>query len=322
MNDMKAYANVFDGIKPWSGQLPEGFTVDFVGTLIDLKFRTIFPVAAELTGGKFVQTRLPIMSDGEGWFEGVNWVAAARDAHDYFVMITLGACYGGQAVGSYRALQLINPMPSKFVAVEGDPENVDWMKQHMRDNGMDPEAHWLVQAAINGSNNPVLFPVGWPGMGIQNCFSTNEDTSRKVYADDIIASGKAEEAIRNILVSNSTGIMKDMVPGADYKGEIKIVSAVTLKDLLGPFDVVDYLESDIQQSEILVFPPYMDLLRKRVRRIHIGTHGIDVHKTLHDLFVQKGWNIVFSFEPNGSFTTDIGSFTTNDGVLTVRNPDL
>src|SRR5262249_480734 len=115
MNDLAQYVNVFDGIKPWAGELPAGFTVDFVGTLIDLKFRTIYPVRPELTGGKFVQTRLPtIVDEGECWFEAVNWVEAARAARGQFVMITLGACYGAQAVGSYRTLQLLNPMPSKF----------------------------------------------------------------------------------------------------------------------------------------------------------------------------------------------------------------
>ena len=52
-----------------------------------------------------------------------------------------------------------------------------------------------------------------------------------------------------------------------------MVSAVTLQDILGPFDSVDYVESDIQQSEILVFPPSMQLLKRKVRRVHIGTHG-------------------------------------------------
>ncbi len=104
--------------------------------------------------------------------------------------------------------------------------------------------------------------------------------------------------------------------------EIKLVSATTLADVLGPFDRVDYLESDIQQSEILVFPPFIDLLKRKVRRIHIGTHGKDVHRTLHGLFEQHGWEIVFSYEPNNKFDSPLGGFVTNDGVLTVVNPVL
>jgi hypothetical protein len=252
----------------------------------------------------------------------MNWVEAARAARDRFVMITLGACYGGQAVGSYRTLQMLNPMPSKFVAVEGDPENIAWTAIHMRDNGMDPEAHWLLQAAVNDSNNPVLFPVGWPGMGIQNCVATNELHSREIYANELISAGGAEKALRNLLIKNTTGIQKDLLPGENYLAEIKVVSAVTLQDILSPFDFVDYLECDIQQSEIVVFPPFMDLVKRKVRRLHIGTHGMDVHTTLLELFKKDDWEIVFNYEPNSKFTSPMGDFSINDGVLTVRNSGL
>jgi hypothetical protein len=131
-----------------------------------------------------------------------------------------------------------------------------------------------------------------------------------------------EDAIKNLLLHNTTGIKKDLVPGENFTAEIKVMSAVTLKDVISPFDLVDYLESDIQQSEILVFPPFIDLLRRKVRRIHIGTHGKDVHEALYKLFETDGWEIVFSFAPNSEFQTSLGNFVTNDGVLTVRNPRL
>ncbi len=146
--------------------------------------------------------------------------------------------------------------------------------------------------------------------------------ARKEYADTFINANRAAEALRNLLMHNTTGLMRDLVPGRNVMAEIKLVSSITLAELLGPFEVVDYLESDIQQSEILVFPPFMDLLRKKVRRIHIGTHGKDVHWQLHDLFADKGWEMVFSYEPNARHQSALGSFETNDGVLTVRNPDL
>src|SRR5262249_20930640 len=144
------------------------------------------------------------------------------------------------------------------------------------------------------------------------------------YVKELISRGNVEKSLRNLILYNTTGVTKDLVPGTNYnfKAEIKLMSAITLRDVLSPFDVVDYVESDIQQSEIVVFPSYIDLLRKKVRRVHIGTHGIDVHRALHKQFAKSGWTIVFNYEPNSSFTTELGSFTTNDGVLTVRNPDL
>jgi hypothetical protein len=57
-----------------------------------------------------------------------------------------------------------------------------------------------------------------------------------------------------------------------------------------------------------------------VRRIHIGTHGKNVHNALSGMFYRDGWRIVFDFEPNSSHTFPSGSFDLNDGVLTVLNP--
>jgi FkbM family methyltransferase len=326
MNRLEDFAGVFDAIQPFAGDVPQGYAVDFLGILTDARFRTMFGVDPATVGGCHVTTKVPRPDDGDGhgedWIERVNWFAAARDARDRFVMITLGANYGAQAVGSIRALQLINPLPYKVVAIEPVPENYAWMVQHLRDNGIDPEEQWLLQTAINDSNKPVFFPVGSPGTGTQNCVTTNEPAARRAYADDLIGSGRAESALRNLLNDSTTGIIKNLVPGRKFEAEIKLVSAVTLKDLLGPFELVDYIEADIQQSEILVFPPFMDLLKRKVRRIHIGTHGKELHWSLHELFKQEGWEVIFSYEPNASFTSAMGSFKTNDGMLTVRNPGI
>jgi hypothetical protein len=212
-------------------------------------------------------------------------------------------------------------MPFRLVAVEPDPENMAWTRRHFRDNGIDPDQQWLVQAALSDTNAPVFFPVGSPGSGAQNCFATNERRAREDYVRRLTAQG-AEEALRNLLLHNTTGIRKALVPDGGFSGEVKLLSSITLGEVLGPFDFVDYLESDIQQSEALVFPPFMEALKRKVRRVHIGTHGRDVHQMLHGLFAKAGWDIVFSYEPNAAFDTALGSFRTNDGVLTLRNPAL
>jgi len=100
------------------------------------------------------------------------------------------------------------------------------------------------------------------------------------------------------------------------------VSSITLADVLSPFDFVDFLEADMQQSEIVVFPPCMELLKQRVRRVRIVTHGGDVHAELAGLLRRDGWSIVFDYAPNSEFDTPIGKFSTNDGVLSAVNNNL
>lgn len=327
MNDLGRYAGVFDFIQPWGGEVPVGYRVDFLGTLTDLSFEQAWGVDPNAGGGGYLQTVPPVPGqspdqNGEFWFEAADWVLAANDAHDSYVMVTLGACFGYQAVGAYRALQLLNPMPCKLVAVDPIPENIEWVRRHFLDNAIDPDDHWLVQAAVSDSNEPVFFPVGSTGVGLQNCVSTNGRSARESYVRETLEQGRSKQALRNLLLTNSTGITKDLLAGHNFLAEIKLVSALTLADILGPFDRVDFVEADMQESEITVFPPYINLLKKKVRRVHLGTHGRDTHWTLHNMFAENGWEIVFSFAPDGTHESELGTFKTNDGVLTVRNLDL
>jgi hypothetical protein len=323
-NALEDYQPLLDVLGPWRGMIPKGFRVDFFGILTDANFRTLFGIDPATIGGEYTTTEVPKLlgDNGEWWFEAINWIEAARAARDHFVMITLGAAYGAQAVGAHRVLQMINPMPSKLTAVEPVPENHLWLRKHFRDNGLDPDQHWIVSAAISDTNDPVYFPVGGAGSGANNCIATDTLSERKSLLDGLIAQGRATEVLCNIMLHNTTGVMKDLLPGQGIDGEIQVLSAVTLRDLLSPFERVDYLEADIQQSEARVFPPYIELLRKKVRRIHLGTHGAETHSMLHTLFEERGWEIVFSYPPDGVYDSRIGSFSLNDGVLTVRNPDL
>ena len=325
VNNLEPFAHTLDDLAGWSGEVPKGFVADFIGVLTDARFLRPWGIDdPAAVGGGYETSSPPSIQNGEPWFEAVDWVMAAREAKGRFVMMTLGACWGAQAVGSYRTLQLLNPMPSTLVAVEPVPENYEWIKQHFRNNGIDPDAHWLVPHAIADTIDPVLFPIGAAGSGAQNAIATNHTAARQQYVDMFSSGGEeaTKTALSNLLLNNTTGIVRDLVEGYNFMAEIKLVSAITLRELLTPFERIDYLEADMQQSEIIVFPPFIDLLRKKVRRIHIGTHGKDVHWTLHDLFADNGWEIVFSFEPNARFDTVLGSFETNDGVLTVVNPDL
>lgn len=322
MNELKQYIDVLKDISPWSGRVPAGFTVDFLGIATAKEFLVygFHPAFVDNAEIRMQRPRLGHGKNGEFWFEAVDWILSAKEAREHFVMITLGALYGYQAVGCCRALQMVNPLPCKLVAVEPIPENVEWVKRHMRDNRIDPDDQWIVQAAIGATNEPAFFPVGSPGLGAQNLIAANRDDARSQYFDELVATGRVEEALESLLLDNSTGLRKNILPDHDSPGEIRLVSTVTLDDILGPFARVDLLEADIQQSEIIVFPAFRELLKKKVHRIHLGTHGQDVHDTLHRMFAEDGWEIVFSYGPEALHQTEVGSFTTNDGILSVRNP--
>ena len=230
MNDLEKYASIFADIQPWSGTVPAGFIVDFLGTLTAKDFLGPWGHHPLFVDGNQLTVPRPTL-DGvdkncEFWFEAADWVLAAREARERFVMVTLGALYGYQAVGSQRALQRLNPMPSKLVAVEPIPQNMAWVRRHMIDNGIDPEAQWLIEAAISDRNEPVFFPVGSPGLGAQNCIATNERDARQRYFQEFVAQGRTEEALRNLLLRNTTGLEMDIIAGQGHMGEIKLISSV------------------------------------------------------------------------------------------------
>lgn len=324
MNDVDKYRSVFDQIVPYSGTPPKGYVVDFLGTLTDFKFREPSGDDPSRANGEWVSTALPDLErDGEAWFEAVNWVLSAKESsRSSYTMFTLGACYGAQATGAAAALKILNPKQFKLVAVEPEPTNIAWTMEHFADNEISEDQYWIVPLALGENCEPVFFPVGSPGSGAQNSFSTNERAARKNYLEYFKKAQKTEIALENLLLDNKTGLQKLLVEGTAFDSEIKLLSGVDLNFLLGAFEFVDFIESDMQQSEILVFPASRKLLKKKVKRIHIGTHGKDVHRELHKIFISDGWEVQFSYEPNSKNKTNYGYFHLNDGILTVTNPSL
>ena len=304
-------------ISPWSGIVPDGHVVDFLGILTPGKFlwnkTGPFPEHHESTSLPTLQTH------GEGWFEIADWLASAHDATGRYVVISVGAAFGYQLVGAWKALQAINPMPSLLVAVEPVAENCNWARSLMTLNGIDPDDHWIIQAAVGQDHEPILFPVGAPGSGLTDCIGTNSPESRLAYFELLRSRGYSERVLENMLLHNSTGITQDL--GKGYSGEIKIVSSVTLRDLLLPFDRVDLLEADIQ-TESIVVTPFMDLISRKVRRIHLGTHYRETHEQLRALLSDAGWDISFDYLPNSHYDTERGPVDLNDGIISARNPRL
>lgn len=279
MNNLEEYADIFSGLTPFKGYVPKDFGANAFGCLGNQYLFESYGKERPVVGDREMETELPSLNAGEFWFEAVNWVETAREASGRYVMMTLGACFGAQAIGAYKVLQMVNPMPSKLVLVEPEPENFKRMTQNLTDNSIDPDDHWLVNTAITGGCDPAIFPVGAPGSGSQNCFLSNSAEMREQLVDVARQTGAYQQYLENILRHNKTGLQYELFPGQElsYVGELAFVSAISLRELLGPFDFIDYLEADLQQSEIQVFPPFIEQLTKKVRRIHLGTHGQDTH---------------------------------------------
>jgi hypothetical protein len=83
---------------------------------------------------------------------------------------------------------------------------------------------------------------------------------------------------------------------------------------------VDLIDLDVQGAELEVLEAAAGELDKKVKRVHIGTHGRTVEEGLRSLFRRLGWQCLRSFECASSVKTEWGTISFQDGVQTWVNP--
>ena len=120
-----------------------------------------------------------------------------------------------------------------------------------------------------------------------------------------------------------------------------------LSDPLVP-PIVDMIDTDIQGGEEFIFDGHMELLSERVKRVHVGTHGLGNYKFLEApgwapgealgntlekkveaVFAAAGWTQIFAHhrqtlecEPDNWSHTPWGPICFADGALSFENPRL
>lgn len=313
--------DLFDGIEPWKGEVKKGRRRNFIGALHPVEpwdREKTFPDETE-----YQETELPRVNWGESFFEWVSTLMAVRRARHRFTVVSLGAHFGGPLVDAALALQALNPMPFFLVGVEADPHMCAMLDEHFRENGIDPDDHWIINCAVNDTNRPVVFPVSEMRTGA-NSMLHSIDQYEQLF-ESIRQAGKCEEILRNVLTDASTQLyipLANMEGTPEARGELRFVSTVTVADVLGPLPFVDYLEIDMQQAEEWTLPPARELLKRKVRFMHLGTHGVRLHRDMADMFAADGWEVLVDLTPDTKFDTPEGAFSTCDGVLIAYNPLL
>jgi hypothetical protein len=308
-------AGLFADFSPWCGIAPAGQVRNFLG-VVRPRGVGVDPSAP----ARAVTTELPTLRWGEGYYEWVTIHRAASAAIDRFTAVSLGAHFGGPLVNAAKLLGRLRPgVPFKLVAVEGDPSMCALAAAHFRDNGIDPADHAIVNAVIAADNRPVPFTVSAVRTGSNVAF---HGRAERQYIADLVVRNKLEAAVATGLLLDGTTGLTTRLPGTEIGCEIAMASAVTVADVLGPLGVVDYLEIDIQSSEAVALPPAMALLDRKVRWIHLGTHGGDGHVAMRGLFRDHSWAIEADLLPETTYAIPGGSFRTQDGVLSLCNRRL
>ena len=287
----------------WEGEVPTGFTVDFLGVKTRVKYtEKMVAGGTEERSPYFSQTPLPVFD--EEYFEWVDVIEAVKAARDEFVMIELGAGYGRWLVRAVAALRQLNPIPFNLVAVEAEPTHFEWLQEHLRDNDIDPKGQTLIEAAVNDTGDPVKFcvgnPSGWYGQSIAP--GTPAHRLWRIFL-----------RARSLLGAGRTRI-------GEQDGGTMLVRGITLNTILRDLPRVDLVDLDLQGAELDVLGASVERLDAQVKRVHIGTHGADIEDGLRALFRAHGWRLVNDYPCHSRSSTPYGEIEFQDGVQTWVNP--
>jgi FkbM family methyltransferase len=235
----------------WSGEGKKGYWTDFLGT----KTRCSYLPAAYSTLSGVVDG--PPTNSNAHFHTVSEWTATLRAAveakNNHFVVVELGAGWGPWLVSGARAAQRLGIKNVLMAGVEGSAEHFAFLRQHLQDNGFDPDEHVLIHGVVGATDSIAKFP------------------KLRVPSEEWGASADFGHAM--------TGV------------EMEEVNSVAVATLLKMLPTVDLVHCDIQGAEFEALSAARSELNERVRRLVIGTHGRKIEADLLDLFSSGGWRL-------------------------------
>jgi FkbM family methyltransferase len=273
--------------EPWQGEADGRFCYDFLGIKTDPKFRPQF--RPDRPGR--LKTSYP--PPHNAYFELVfvlDSLAACSDS-SRFTMIELGAGYGPWLVTAHRAEQLSGGRPVDLVGVEMVPRHYEWMREHLRNNGIDPEEHRLIHAAVSDREGEALY---------QPEKDSHFDYGQYVIGRRARRPGKSETA-------------------SDDPLRPVWVPCIGLSGLLRDYDRIDLMHVDIQGEELRAIASAIGELSARVRRLIVATHSRRIHRELRRLLIEAGLECRYDFRLRKRERTTFGDVQFLDGLLAFVN---
>lgn len=247
----------------------------------------------------------PIEEEYFEWIALLESVVAARNSYN---MAEIGAGYGRWAVRAACAVRQYSNLPFRLIAVEAEPMYFRWLSRHLRDNGIDPNQHRVIHAAVTDRRGVVSFYVERPAGHEQ--LSEPWFGQAIAYSADFAADAAPREYCGLPLRKHADGYSSVPVP------------CLTLPDVLEGCHLVDLVDMDIQGEELKVVSSSTGLLDAKVKRLHIGTHSAEIEEGLRKLLRKRGWELLADYGCLGVRETPYGPVRFQDGVQTWLNPRL
>ena len=269
----------------YDGRRPmEGHLVNFLGVAMSTRF---MPHIAN-RGGQLDEIPIPANyhADMAEWASALRAVELANRS---FSMIELG-CGWGCWMNNTGVVAKRRGLKVHVIGIEADEGHLEFAREALATNGIAASEYTLLRGVAAARPGFALFPrqdAAGGEWGLEPVFNA---TATEV--DEALSSGKFDK-----------------------------VCLVPLEEALGDRKEVDLLHIDIQGGEADLVRDSMDLLKRRVGYMVIGTHSREIEGRLFGDLLTAGW--IIEVERPAIFTiTPHGPQTTVDGVQGWRNPRL
>jgi len=273
-----------------------GFIADSLGVRTRVQ---ALPDPLHRRGGETIGLPVPEDTFHAEAIEYIGLLKSVAAAGHRYTALELGAGWGPWLVAGAVTAKRIGIGDIRLYAVEGDPEHCAAMRQHFLDNGLDPDDHTLLNAAVGAERGVARWPRG-------------SKSSNNTWGMRPARQGSAADAR---YLGKSGGSAK----------HYRDIEVLAIADLLRREERWDLVHIDIQGWEAAVCQAGLPLLTERAKYVVVGTHSRKLDGDVVQLFWQAGWVLEnekptrFRFRANGR---ELENMTEADGTQVWMNPKL
>ncbi len=285
---------VFSRFRQFSGVVPAGYHIDFVGSQISHKFIAGQGFASYPECRTVENYSYPMFD--EEYFEWIDLLESVVAASKNYTMIELGSGYGRWVVRAALAAQQYDPKLSCTLGRCRGGANRVWMDEGTFP-AQRPEAPSSLPAARRGDES---------GRARSNFILVGRLAARMTLAPDAWY-GQSLSKDYEVAESKSAGKYKGFKVLRYKSGWRSIrIPGVSLKSILKKFDRVDLIDLDIEGEELPSLTAVAAELDAKVKRLHIGTHGKEIEAGLRALLTAHGWECRIDYSLFSTYDTPFG----------------
>jgi FkbM family methyltransferase len=282
---------IFDQFRPVPAAAAKGFVADFLNVRTRVSF---FQNELEHHDGE----RLGLPIPGDFRAETIEWLGllrSAADARGAYVAMELGAGYGPWLVSGAAAARHLDIESMRLYAVEADSDHFAFMRQHFLDNGLDPDDHTLLNAAVGAKAGTARWP---------RSKNTPFEWAARPAREHNVSDAKYNSGRLNCFV------------------EVPVLAATELIEREPRWDLVHI---DLQGWEVEVCIAATEAMDQRVHRMVVSLHSRKLEGEVLALFHSLGW-VLENEKPTRfvyrSCAPTMENMAVLDGVQVWRNPRL